>query len=180
MVVEIPLTRGFNALIDDEDLELISLLKWFATNLGHRRTRYAGTNIKIDGKYHSQKMHRLILGVNDSKVIVDHINGNGLDNRRCNLRLANSSENNANVAIFRGNTSGYKGVSYRKDRDTWKTEIRKNTKNVYGKTSKCVHLAALKYNDNVVKYHGEFSWLNNVKECICDECGTYKKTRDSG
>ena len=54
-------------------------------------------------------MHRYILSADDEHE-VDHINGNSLDNRRCNLRIVTRSENMANRAIFRNNTSGYKGV----------------------------------------------------------------------
>lgn len=180
MTKKIPLTRGYFALVDDDDYEKINEYVWSASSLGHRRTRYALTNIKIEGRYTTGRMHRLILEVSDSKLIVDHINGNGLDNRKENLRIVNASENATNVSINKRNKSGYKGVTLRKDRGTWSTEVRKNYKNVYRSASKCIHLAGLKYNDNAVKVHGDKAWLNEVKECSCNECTSYKRTRYSG
>lgn len=178
----IPLSKGKFALVDDDDFELVSKFKWSATEPDHRRSIYARTNIKgVDGKYHTERMHRLILGLQrgDGKI-VDHVNGNGLDNSRKNLRISSHSDNAANVAIHRGNKSGYKGVNYRRDRGTWKAEVRRNGITVYCATSHCIHLAALKYNDNAVRFHGASVWLNDVKECWCDECTSYKKTRITG
>ena len=177
----IPLSKGKFAIIDEDDFELISKYKWSATEPDHRRCIYARTNIKgADGKYYTERMHRLILGMKkgDGKI-VDHINGDGLDNRKSNLRISSSSDNAANVPIHRGNKSGYKGVSFLKDRGTWRTEVRRNLITVYRSNSKCVHLAGLKYNDNAVRVHGASVWLNEVKECSCDECTSYKKSRRS-
>lgn len=176
---EVPLSKGKIAIIDDEDFELVSQHKWSATEPGHRRCIYARTNLKgEDGRYYTERMHRLILGLKkgDGKI-VDHINGNGLDNRRTNLRVSSYSDNAANVPIHKGNTSGYKGVWFRKNRGTWKTEVRRNGKTVYNSSSHCIHLAAQKYNDNAVKIHGGSVWLNDVKECSCDECNSYRKSR---
>ncbi len=70
-------------------------------------------------------MHRWVMGFPPSGVDVDHINGNGLDNRRCNLRLATRSQNLANAAIPRHNSSGYKGVSATRN-GKWLARIRKD------------------------------------------------------
>jgi hypothetical protein len=177
----IPLSKGKHAIIDEEDFELISQYKWSATEPDHRRSIYARTNIKdTTGKYYTERMHRIILGLEkgDGKI-VDHVNGDGLDNRKINLRISSPSDNAANVSINRGNKSGYKGVSFKKDRGTWSTEIRRNGLNVYRSTSHCLHLAALKYNDNAVRIHGVSVWLNEVKECRCDECTSYKESKRS-
>jgi hypothetical protein len=177
----IPLSKGKHAIIDEEDFELISQYKWSATEPDHRRSIYARTNVKgVDGNYYTERMHRLLLGLQkgDGKI-VDHVNGNGLDNRKTNLRVSSRSDNAANVAIHRGNKSGYKGVSFRKDRCLWRTEIRRHGLNVYKSYSKCVHLAGRKYNDNAVRIHGASVWLNEVKECHCDECTSYTESKRS-
>lgn len=178
---KIPLNnKGKYTIVSKEDYQELSKYKWYATDKGHRRTKYArGT---LNGKFkHSTGMHRVILGVTGKPhLLVDHINGNGLDNRRENLRIATPSKNASNVSLRRDNTSGYKGVSYRKDRGTWRTEIRKDGKNVYWKTSRCKHLAARKYNDNVTKFHGEYAWTNEVKECGCRYCTEYKRETSGG
>ena len=177
---KIPLSNGKYAIIDEEDFDKVNKYKWSETKPGHRRTTYARTNIKEGGKYRTERMHRLVLGLRpyDGKI-VDHINGNGLDNRKSNLRITTPSENAINVKTRRDNTTGYKGVHYRKERGTWQVEIRKDQKTVFQKSTKCIHLAGKIYNDNAKSIHGKYAWLNNVKECGCYECSSYKRTRNS-
>ena len=78
---QIPLTQGMIAVIDTNKFDLISNYKWHVAK--SRENYYAAT--KINGK--TIKMHRILMGVTDSKVIVDHINHNGLDKRVSNLRI---------------------------------------------------------------------------------------------
>jgi HNH endonuclease len=99
----IPLTRGMHAVVDSADFEKVSGRNWYA-HKGHR-TYYAcaWANGTID------RMHHVILGV-PSTVLVDHADGNGLNNCRSNLRLATKSLNGANRRKQRNNTTGYMGV----------------------------------------------------------------------
>ena len=83
-VINIPLKNGMVAIIDSEDEELICQHSWYA--ISSKGAFYAKT-----GK--NTRMHRLILNVTDSKLIVDHINGNGLDNRKSNLRIVDAKTN---------------------------------------------------------------------------------------
>lgn len=179
---KITLGNGNYTLVDDEDYLKLSKYKWSETKPGHRRCTYARTNVKgPDGKYYTERMHRMVMGLNKGDgLVVDHINGDGLDNRKCNLRVVTVKENSVNVAKHRGNNSGYKGVSFRKDRNRWRVEIRKNYKTVFRAFSRCVHLAALKYNENAIRIHGESAWLNKVKECDCDECFAHKRRNGTG
>lgn len=176
---EILSNNGTVIKVDDDDYEYLAQFKWSISKPGHRRTVYARTNLKDHkGKNYTERMHRLIMKAGKGTgVIVDHINGDGLDNRKENLRIVSSAQNATNVEITRGNTSGYKGVSYRKERNKWKTEIRKNYKTVFSSMSSCLHLAGLKYNHEAMRIHGEYVWLNKVKECDCIECDTYKRSR---
>lgn len=80
----IPMTNTGEALVDDEDYEWLTQRRWYSVK--SRQSIYAKT-----GK--NERMHRMILGVTDSKVVVDHVNGDGMDNRRSNLRLTTVSEN---------------------------------------------------------------------------------------
>jgi hypothetical protein len=91
---EIPLTQGKVALVDDEDYERVMAYKWYAAMQG--RQWYALRKVQRDGKQTTVEMHRFILDAGDSPLQVDHINGNGLDNRRVNLRLGTRSENQRN------------------------------------------------------------------------------------
>lgn len=108
---KIPLTQGKFALVDDDDFEELNKFKWCA--LKAYNTYYAIRNPPmIKGKRESLlKMHREILSLRlgDEKH-VDHINGNGLDNRKVNMRICTNSQNSMNSQKFVNNTTGYKGV----------------------------------------------------------------------
>src|SRR5690606_1175342 len=104
MPKRIPLTKGMFTLIDDADCERVNLHKWRAHR--SRNTWYAVRNGP------GRKMiflHRFISDAPEG-LIVDHVNGDGLDNRRENLRLCTHAENARNRQTNRNNTSGYKGV----------------------------------------------------------------------
>ena len=105
----IPLTRGYTALIDDEDYEMLSKFKWhvYISKRKHKTRIYA--NHKSGNNNFS--MHRYILNVTDKTQIVDHIDGNGLNNCKNNLRIVSNSINIQNQKILCGsNTSGFTGV----------------------------------------------------------------------
>lgn len=106
----IPLTKGFEAIVDDEDYAELAQYSWNAYIQKGKKTIYAQRTVGNT----TQKMHRLILKLTDPNVFVDHINGNGLDNRRCNLRACNKYESSQNRSIFNSNTSGFKGVKWHK------------------------------------------------------------------
>jgi len=117
---EIELTQGLVALVDEEWLPVLSKFKWYAQDCGWGY--YAARD--IGGRYSKQHiyMHRYILMAPDDWE-VDHINRNKLDNREENLRLLKPSGNKANKAIGSANTSGFKGVSWAKDRGAWVAHI---------------------------------------------------------
>jgi hypothetical protein len=96
--VSISLTQGKAAIIDAADAALVGQYRWYA-DVGHA-TYYARTNIRNEhGGRRSLKMHRLLMG-EPVGMFVDHISGDGLDNRRCNLRVISQAENNRNVVHF--------------------------------------------------------------------------------
>lgn len=132
-MIEILTTGNKVAIVDDEDSDLIKL-KWQAVKRPRSKTHYAQTGI-TKPRHTTIAMHRIILSrVLERSLLrheqVDHINGNGLDNRRCNLRLANQSNNASNVAIKSNNTSGYKGVS-RYSHSKWRAQIVVNQKYIH-------------------------------------------------
>lgn len=102
MAKKVPLTNGQFAIVDDEDYEVISNFNW------HSISGYAGTTLR---------MHRLILNAPNGSI-VDHINGDPLDNRKCNLRICTHAQNQQNTRS-RGGSSKYKGVSFNKRRKKW-------------------------------------------------------------
>lgn len=108
MTKEIPLTRGMVALVDDEDYERVSQFKWTLWG-GTGNTIYAGRKGRKNEARRTVLLHRFILDA-PAGVEVDHINRNGLDCRRSNLRLATRAQNASNCAQHRAAKSPYKGV----------------------------------------------------------------------
>jgi len=156
----IKLTRGFCCKIDDEDFDLVSKYKW-ASNI-NRRTVYAKTNIKDEfGKVKTISMHRLIMG-NPINLQIDHINHNGLDNRKENLRICSSIENRFNCNSYKGSSSKYKGVSWDKNANKWSSKIRINKILKHLGCFKSEIEAARKYNTMASLHFGEYANLNNV------------------
>lgn len=102
----IPLTKGMFAKVDDADFDKVNCCKWGAQR--GKRTWYAQRNSQI---YKLYLMHRLILEITDSSISVDHINGDGTDNQRSNLRIVTNTQNQHNARKRLGCTSVYKGVS---------------------------------------------------------------------
>lgn len=107
----IQLTQGKVAIVDDEDAELLGRYKWYASK--DRRTFYALTKVRTsEGCRTSLSMHRLIMSPVSVGVQVDHIDGNGLNNRRDNLRLCSNMENHRNRKLSSVSVTGFKGVSW--------------------------------------------------------------------
>lgn len=116
----IPLTQGKVALIDDEDLLKLSKYKWYAHKDG--KTWYAERHSeRVNGKSHKIKMHRCII-TPPHGMEIDHLNGDGLDNRRENLRVVTHRINLQNRHDTK--TSKYPGVSWDKNKQKWRADIR--------------------------------------------------------
>jgi hypothetical protein len=115
-LIEVELTQGKSALVDESDYDIVSKYRWHVRKDGRRL--YAGTN--IEGKVIG--MHRLILGVRDGEEC-DHISGDGLDNRRCNLRIVTNQQNMMNMRKRFGCSSIYKGVSRSRNAKRWIAKI---------------------------------------------------------
>ena len=153
---EIPLTRGHVALVDDEDYEALAAFKWRCMGTGHP---YACRDTsRVLGPRRLIQMHRVILSAPDG-VLVDHVSGNGLDNRRANLRLANHSQNRIN-SPRRDGTSIFRGVSWHVCRQTWQATIGVDGKKHFLGVHPSEMAAALAYDDAARRLHGEFARLN--------------------
>lgn len=104
----IPLTKGMHALIDEEDFDKLEEFLWSAR--GYLKERiYATRGWEVKGKAYFTQIERVIISA-PKGFVIDHINGNTLDNRKCNLRICTISENCKNRRLNTNNTSGSKGV----------------------------------------------------------------------
>lgn len=141
--------RGFT-LVDDEDFELVSKYVWYGSE-GRVKGRVDGSNLVF--------LHRFIMQPEKHQQI-DHINRNALDNRRSNLRIANSSQNGANRGKQINNTHKYKGVYFHKKTQTWCARIKLNKKHISLKYHATEEEAAKAYDDAARKCFGEFACTN--------------------
>jgi len=156
--VEIMLTQGKVALIDEDDMPLVEAHKWYADK--NRRTFYAVRNAIIgNGKRSLLKMHRVILGPS-AGYECDHVNGDGLDNRRVNLRVCTSLENRHNRRPQQQVTSAYKGVSWDKHAGKWRARIHINGKLRYLGRFANERDAASAYDAVACRHFGEFARPN--------------------
>lgn len=147
----IQLTKGFVAVIDDQDFDWLNRWKWHASfNGGLPYAKSQRNNRRIS-------MHRLITGAT-SDQIVDHKNRDSLDNRRCNLRIVTSSQNMANRR--KNSRSKYKGIWFDRQRRRWRAAIEFNGKRYsLGRFKEPVQ-AALAYDQAARKIHGSFACVN--------------------
>lgn len=154
----LPLSRGLFSIVDDDDFEFLSQWKWFAFKAsGSKRLFYA---IRTD--YSNKKIlyaHKLLLGAKPGMVI-DHINGNSLDNRRANLRHCSIKENVRNQAPRVGFTSKYKGVAWRADRSKWTAYICPDRKKLNLGVFRSEHNAAYAYDKAALKHFGQYARIN--------------------
>jgi len=166
MVIEIPLTQGAFAIIDDEDFDLVSQFKWQL----RRSPRKDGTVVfyavrnfrtKNEGIVTMRKvgMHSLIL--NSYSAMVDHRDGNGLNNKRSNIRVATNSENQANRKVrAAGASSRFRGVTLHRRTGKWQACIKCLGTSLYLGLFCNEEDAALAYNAAALLHFGEFANLN--------------------
>lgn len=155
---EIPLSKGKVAIVDAADYEWLNQWKWSASE-NRSGTWYARRSLGTRDEQHTLMMHRAILNV-QSKLHVDHINGNGLDNRRFNLRLCTPAQNQYNRGICANNTSGFKGVYWVKGHEKWQAQIHVNGKHYHLGFFDTAEAAAYAYDTAALELHGEFAKLN--------------------
>lgn len=122
MAKEIQITRGLVVIVDDSDYERAMTRKWQAKPAKHGATEQKGWYAQTQFDRHTVLMHRWLMGAEPGQE-VDHINRNGLDNRRDNLRLCTKAENNANRGHYNP-ASGYRGVYGQGDRFVARISIR--------------------------------------------------------
>jgi len=152
-------------LIDRDDFPEVSKFNWYTIkahqyNVSGKRLCNHYVVAQINGV--RVRLHRLIMRVDNPDIHIDHINGNGLDNRKSNLRKCTNQQNCINRPKQINNTSGFKGVFLRKS-GKYRAGIRFNQKLIHLGTFVDKIDAAKAYNDAAIKYFGEFAYLNDVE-----------------
>jgi hypothetical protein len=160
MVKTIELTQGKVAIVDDEDYDELNKYKWYA-HKDHQWERWYASRMsnRINGKRKLIMMHRKIMKDSSGKII-DHKNHDGLDNRKCNLRICNCSQNTKNSKIYKTNTSGFNGVIWNKERKKWRAQIYKDYQTIFIGYFKDKEVAARAVDEKAIELFGEFAILN--------------------
>ena len=141
------------ALVDDEDYERLNKHRWYRSGLAYA-SRWVKKGEILYGQRTSILMHREVLNFPKSNYI-DHINGDGLDNRKENLRLATAGQNGQNSKLRKDSTTGYKGVYWNKQRRKWFSQVRIGCFDTKEE-------AVVAYNKVIKKIRGKFAWLNKL------------------
>lgn len=129
---QISLTKGFAALVDDEDFETVSRRKWYALKV--KNTVYGCSRPSLGNRrYGSLLMHRFVMRINglDKDGSIDHRNGNGLDNRKANLRIGTHSQNCQNQKLHCDSSTGVKGVTWDKRRNKFVAQIQVDGRHIF-------------------------------------------------
>lgn len=156
---EIILTKGYVALVDDEDYEWLNQWKWHASInksgiIYARRTEYPSKKCIL--------MHRFIMKINERNIFVDHHNRDGLNNQKSNLRIATPGQNNRNSKKQSNNNCYYKGVSQdkRNGNKIWIANATYNGKHLYLGAYSTPEQAARVHDKEAKELFGEFAYLN--------------------
>jgi hypothetical protein len=160
----IKLTQGKYTIVDADVYEWASNFKWHAANW--KNGFYATRAPKMVNGYRGSKiaLHREIMKAVPGQM-VDHINGDTLDNRRVNLRICDNTQNQRNSRLGKNNTSGYKGAGWHKIHKKWVGRIKVNNKLIHLGYFNTVIEAAKAYDEAAIKYFGEFANINFKEDC---------------
>ncbi len=158
---EILLTHGQVTLVDNEDFHKLNQYKWRVNT--RRLNLYA---IRRNGKMTSSRMHREILNA-PLGMEIDHIDGNGLNNQRSNLRVVTHMQNMQNAKTHRDNVSGFKGLSWDRKACKWMVRIQLEKKYLFLGLFKYKWSAVKAYDRAALKFFGRYAKLNfpTMRQC---------------
>lgn len=151
----IPLTQGQHAMVDDDDYDELMQFKWRVMPVGQRCYAIRNSSRRTPPRRMIQ-MHSAITGF----AVTDHIDGNGLNDQRHNLREASYSKNAMNRTKGRRGASAYKGVSWIVARSTWRATLSVNGRNLILGAFEIETDAAKAYDEAVREHYGEWGTYN--------------------
>lgn len=143
--------RKLLVTVDDEDYALLEKLNWQVS-----KDNCVSTHSKVNN---NRLIHRIIMNASADQEI-DHIDGNRLNNQKSNLRFVTSSQNKMNRGARSDSKSGYKGVSWHKQRNRWTSRIMVDGKYKYLGLFTDIKEAIRAYNDCAIKHYGGYAWTN--------------------
>lgn len=176
---EIRLTKGQVAIVDDEDYERLCGYKWYAQFSDHTRSYYAARRLPWDADGHRSVlyMHREVIRA-AAGTRVDHINHDTLDQRKSNLRVCTIGQNGSNRKLQTNNSSGYKGVDWRKADRKWRAQIQVHGKSIHIGYYDSPVDAARAYDESAAVYHGKFALTNKALGLLPDDVAPDMITRE--
>ena len=154
-VAYVPLTKGYEAVIDSNCVHLVEGFNWFANISGN--AVYALRNRSIGGGKQTKVMMHRVIAATPNGFETDHIDKNTLNNRKSNLRTATHSQNNHNRGPYKTNSSGHKGVQLHKRTGQWRAVIRCEGSRFHLGLFNTPEEAAKAYEDAAKRLHGEFA-----------------------
>lgn len=161
---QLTLTKGYFALVDEDDYYWVSQFNWCAIEIDGqvyaRRSKKKGS-LRSNEPYEVY-LHRVIIRCTDKSKVVDHIDHNGLNCQKDNLRICLPDENKRYLRSRQGSSSKFLGVMYDKTRNKWKVQLTHSGKKILNKRFNTEIEAAKEYNKYALLYHGEFANLNTI------------------
>lgn len=162
-IIRSPKYGDHTVVIDTEDMVRVLKHTW-CVSYKSRTNKIQGVRTTDWKNRKTIHLHRLVSGFG----FVDHINGNVLDNRKCNLRGCTDAENCRNRKMIETNKYGYKGVMFDRRRNKWRARVICNYRRLYSSYCGTKEEAAEEYNKMAIKYFGNFARLNIIKEGRCE------------
>ena len=158
----LPLTKDKFALVDDDDYYWLSQWNWFAVEIKNiwyaRRSKKKGV-LRSNEKYEIY-LHRIVMKCSNINFVIDHLDKNGLNNQKENLRICTKSENNKHTSSHKNSSSQYLGVSYDKNRNKWSANLMNNGKRILFKRYNTEIEAAKAYDITAKTQFGVYANLN--------------------
>lgn len=174
---KLELTKGKVALVDDEDFYWLSQFNWFAIQIGEtwyaKRSKKKG--ILRNAVSYEIYLHRVVMQLHDKTKVVDHMNHNGLDCQKSNLRICSKTENDWHSRGLLNSSSIYKGVSWSKNKDKWQVSLKCEKEKIFIGYFDNEIEAAKAYDTIAAKYFGEFAHLNFKEDLVIESLEQIKE-----